>query len=69
MKTSKEHKSSKDTITDNYNSLMNGFNDSPLFHLTPLLSNGKYVQLSAYEKNGISQAVTANTKMNLLIKQ
>lgn len=55
-------------IEDDYKNLMNGFNNSFLFNTTPILSHGKYVQLSAYEEKKIGEAVTTGSSSILLTK-
>lgn len=55
-------------IADDYNSLMVGFTISPFISAPPVLLNGKYVQLSAYNVQEIGQAVTASKNSSLILK-
>lgn len=41
-----------------YENLMNGYNTFPFLSPQPLFSNGKYIQLSAYEEKSLGAAVT-----------
>lgn len=58
----------KDHFLKDYDLLMIGFKQSPLFSIQPVLSNGKYVQLSAYDTNEIGRAVSANSSSDLIAK-
>ncbi len=55
-------------IGDDYKNLMNGFNNSTLFNAGPILSNGKYIQLSAYEEKKVGAAVTAGDSSIIITK-
>lgn len=68
MNTRLNTNSSRNYIAEDYKSLMVGFVQSPLFFSQPILSNGKYVQLSAYDEKEMGQAFSANSNSNLIAK-
>jgi hypothetical protein len=56
----------QEEIAESYKKLMNGFCQNELFKSAPILPNGKFVQLSAYEEKNSSVISVFNKDLKFI---